>query len=223
LPVNRVERAFRELLESGPNIEFDLNEQWVHLTVPAEGGEQVLEVATRVAQQLGLVLHDPQQVPPTHAETVHAERLVREGRPDEESPGAAELLRSAEAGDVVAMNNLGTCYAEGDGVTKSLADAAHWYGRAAAQNCLPAMLNLADCYRKGEGVPSDVNEAIRLYERVLKEEQCVSAFELGQIYAEGEGVERSVEKAQHYFALARANGHPEAYRALKKIGRAPSD
>jgi TPR repeat protein len=70
-------------------------------------------------------------------------------------------------------------------------------------------------------VERDPARAVRLYEELLEKEQCVSAFELGRMWETGEGVPRSLEKAAAYFRLARANRHPEAFVALKRIGFAP--
>jgi TPR repeat protein len=64
---------------------------------------------------------------------------------------------------------------------------------------------------------------VALYERALEVEQCVSAFELGTMYEDGEGVPKSLDRAAEYYALARQNRHPEAYLALKRIGRLPED
>jgi TPR repeat protein len=74
-----------------------------------------------------------------------------------------------------------------------------------------------------EGVPKDIPEAVRLYEAALPKDPCVSAFALGEIYADGDGVEQSIDRAEQYFTMARANLHPEAYLALKRIGRPPPD
>jgi len=39
-------------------------------------------------------------------------------------------------------------------------------------------------------------------------------------YEAGLGVEKSLERAIEHFRIARANNHPEAYRALKRLGAA---
>jgi len=220
LPRSRIAQALVKVFGKELPCELDACERHLQLTVPSEQtGAWLLSMLDQFAAAEGLVIYDPQTHPPTATD----ERVARSRTAAVREPTAADHLRDAESGNVIAMNNVGVCYASGEGVTRDPERAVFWYRKAADAGCLPALVNLAECYRNGEGVVKDVAEAIRLYERAIPEDPCVSAFELGQIYAEGEAGQASLERAERFFLLARANGHPEAYVALKRIGRRPPD
>lgn len=219
-PRPRIARALHRAFGEELPFELDICDDYLHVTLPSgDAGASLLAVLEQLARSEALTLYDPQADPPTDADECAAALAA----PVSAEPGAEEYLQQAAAGDVAAMSNLGTCYFRGEGVEKDLTRAVSWYRRSAELGFLPALLNLADCYRKGEGVPKDTREAIRLYETALEKDPCVSAFALGEIYSESDGVEHSIDRAEQYFKMARANLHPEAYLALKRIGRTPSD
>jgi len=209
-----------------------------------------------LATRFDLVLWDPQVATPS-ADEIEKFRVAKARALAEASHEMFDTwLGLAACGDLGAMNELGNCYALGDGVQLDDSIAAHWYHRAATGGFVPAIVNLAECYRTGtgvardpemtvrlftsageagltqalidlanhfrtgDGVPQDFARAVVLYERALSVEQCVSAFELGEMFERGEGVVRSVDRAEELYVLARKNRHPEAYRALKRLGRA---
>jgi TPR repeat protein len=64
----------------------------------------------------------------------------------------------AEQGDVEAQNNLGTMYANGQGVPQDYATAANWYGRAAGQGLHRPNTTSVSCYANGRGVRQDEAE-----------------------------------------------------------------
>ena len=58
---------------------------------------------------------------------------------------AVKLYRkSAEQGLSAAQNNLGWCYAYGEGVTKDMSEAVKWYRKAAEQGHAEAKKALAE-------------------------------------------------------------------------------
>jgi TPR repeat protein len=223
-PRARFVRALLGAFGDNPPFELDAQDTHAHVTVPSgAAGADLLKAVEQLAAAEALVVYDPQMETPTDEDAALAQRLASEAVPECEEPTFEDDLREAEKGDPAAMNNVATRYFSGDGVTKDVAESLLWYRRAADQGFVIAVLNLADCYRKGEGVDKDGVEAVRWYEKALETEQCVSAFALGEMYAEGDAVETSIDDAERYFTLARANRHPDAYRALKKIGRTPLD
>jgi TPR repeat protein len=72
---------------------------------------------------------------------------------------------SAEKGVADAQFYTGLMYAEGEGVTRSYAEAVKWYEKAAAQNQPDALFALAKLYVIGGGVAPDPAKAIELYKR----------------------------------------------------------
>ncbi len=67
------------------------------------------------------------------------------------------------------MNNLGTCYQDGEGTHQDYDKAFYWYKKSAEEGCTIAMFNLAESYRKGEGTQVDLNEAIAWYNKSAEE------------------------------------------------------
>jgi clan AA aspartic protease (TIGR02281 family) len=58
----------------------------------------------------------------------------------------------ADKGSAIAQFNVGTMYANGQGVAQNYAEAAKWYGLAANQGSADAQHNLALLYANGQGV-----------------------------------------------------------------------
>lgn len=71
----------------------------------------------------------------------------------------------AEQGYARAQYHLGQMYEQGRGVSRSDAEAAHWYRKAAEQGDDLAQYNLGVMYEKGLGVPQDHNEAEKWYRK----------------------------------------------------------
>lgn len=74
-----------------------------------------------------------------------------------------EFKAKAEAGDVIAQNNLGVCYATGRGVAQNAAEAVKWWRQAAEQGHVLSQMNLGVCYEEGDGVDPDLSQAYIWY------------------------------------------------------------
>lgn len=74
-------------------------------------------------------------------------------RPNDEK--FAALKRSAEAGDPIAEDTLGTVYKYGQGVPRDYSQALAWYQKSAAHGNSDAAYNIAVMYQIGEGVAQD--------------------------------------------------------------------
>jgi len=73
------------------------------------------------------------------------------------------LERAAQAGDRMAMHNLGYYYFEGQAAPKNLTVAAEWFRRAAMLGVTDSQYNLARLYEGGQGVPENPAEAYKWY------------------------------------------------------------
>ena len=73
------------------------------------------------------------------------------------------IRKSAEQGNMDALNMLAEIYDEGFRVPQDYAESAKWYRKAAEQGDAGAQNNLGVMYRKGEGVPQDYVEAYKWY------------------------------------------------------------
>ena len=70
-----------------------------------------------------------------------------------------KTLAEAKDGDVVVMVDIGSMYANGEGVLEDDEEAVKWYHKAAELGNAEAMFNLGVMYAKGEGVIKDGGEA----------------------------------------------------------------
>ena len=77
------------------------------------------------------------------------------------------LRKSAEAGDVTAMYNLGGCFENGDGVEQDYVAALAWYRRAADCGDVDAMNDIGDIYYFGNGVEKDYSIAQEWFEKAI--------------------------------------------------------
>ena len=108
----------------------------------------------------------------------------------------------AEQGDADAQFNLGTMYANGQGVPQDYAEAVRWYRKAAEQGHADAQNNLGVMYRNGRGVPQDYAEAVRWYRKAAEQGYAGAQFNLGLMYDNGQGVPQSYVLAHVWLNLS---------------------
>ena len=76
---------------------------------------------------------------------------------------ASKYRQQALEEDLMAMNNMGVCYAQGIGVVENHATAFEWYMKAATLGDIYACYNVAECYYLGDGVEQDYEKALHWY------------------------------------------------------------
>jgi len=116
----------------------------------------------------------------------------------------------AEQGNARAQNNLGTMYAEGEGVKQDHAEAVKWFRRAAEQGHASAQNNLGTMYAEGEGVPQDHAEAVKWYRRAAEQGEAIAQNNLGVRYAKGQGVPQDHAEAVKWYRRAAEQGDVQA-------------
>ncbi len=92
---------------------------------------------------------------------------------------------AAEAGNAEAQFVLATNYAEGRHVSRNLAQAAQWYGKAAAQGLAPAQYRLASFYEKGLGVAQNLAQAKAWYQKAAAQGNIRAMHNLAVLAADG--------------------------------------
>lgn len=118
-----------------------------------------------------------------------------------------ELEKKALSGDVIAQNNLGVCYSEGNGVAKDNKEALKWYLKAANQGYKTAQYNLAlDYYHGNDAVGQDYVEAAKWFTKAAEQNDKKSQYMLGIIYHFGYGVEKNYTQAFKWFEKAAKQG-----------------
>ena len=116
------------------------------------------------------------------------------------------LLEKADAGDAMAQFELALHYAEGKGTARSDPLAAHWYGKAAAQNLALAQYRLAVLYEKGLGVDRDEHEAKQLYQRAAEQGNIRAMHSLGLLAVENNEAKPNYTSAALWFGKAAEYG-----------------
>ena len=83
--------------------------------------------------------------------------------PKDEELAVDWFMRAAKVGHADAMDNLGNCYKNGDGVEKDEELAAAWYSKAANAGLPWGHFHYADVLEDGKGVPKDDELAVAWY------------------------------------------------------------
>ena len=130
-----------------------------------------------------------------------------------------EWRASADQGDAHSQYGLGLLYDLGRGVPVDPAQAAKWYGLAAAQNVPDAQSNLALLYAEGRGVPKDMARADQLWLDAGKAGNVEAQFNLGLSYYRGEGVAKSYPDAAGWFEKAAEGGSVDGQYAIAEMYR----
>lgn len=107
----------------------------------------------------------------------------------------------------LAQNNLGLCYAKGEGVAKDPVEAVKWFRKAAEQGNSDAQNNLGVCYANGEGVAKDTAEAARLFRKA--DNDPIARFNL-DCCIKGENVAKDAAEAMQRTRKAAEQGDAAA-------------
>ena len=107
---------------------------------------------------------------------------MRQGRKEE----AVKLLtKAATLGNPMAMNNLGFCYQNGQGVHMDKEIAVYWYQKAVDGNYDLACQNLAICYRDGIGVEKNPAKMVEILQKGVQLGNVFCMYQLGIFYKQG--------------------------------------
>ena len=117
-----------------------------------------------------------------------------------------ELIEKAEQGEVDAQNNLGTMYANGEGVPQDYKEAMKWYRLAAEQGDAFAQYALGDMYANGQGVSQDEGEAMKWFRMAAEQGNANAQHNLGDMYADGRGASQDEGEAVKWYRAAAEQG-----------------
>jgi len=114
------------------------------------------------------------------------------------------LNDAAEAGNAIAMHNLGIEYAHGSSTTqKDLDKAAYWYSWSAALGFAGAQNNLADLFEAASDGDSDMGLSIYWYTQAAMQGEPTAYLSLGDLFFHGKGVPRNYVTASIWLSLAK--------------------
>jgi TPR repeat protein len=108
----------------------------------------------------------------------------------------------AASDDGSADVSLGVKYLNGDGVTKDLGKALHYFQLAAALGNADGENDLGVMYDKGMGVTLDYATALHWFTLAAAQGNVDADFAIGVMYDDGHGVAQDYAKAMKYYRLA---------------------
>ncbi len=100
------------------------------------------------------------------------------------------------------MNNLGTLFEGGKGLTRDYLQARLWYARSAALGDATAMRNLGSMHEKGQGGDVDLRAARAWYDKAVAAGDDAAMVEIGLMYENGVGVARDITSARTWYERA---------------------
>ncbi|MBQ9694638.1 MAG: SEL1-like repeat protein [Kiritimatiellae bacterium] len=180
-----------------------------------ENGKGIAQSDDQAAELYFKVLQQNINATPTSAEVKY--RIALKYDELKSYTGAATWYRkAAEQGHAGAQNNLGTQYANGQGVAQSWHEAVKWYRKAAEQGYMWAQCNLGWRYFYGQGVSQSYDGAIRWFKESAKQNHKWAYMALGYCYKEGKGVEQNDFNAIEYYEEAAAQ---DVVKAMLELGK----
>ncbi len=99
----------------------------------------------------------------------------------DESAALADLQSRAQRGDSAAQRLLAQRYMSGDGVPRSVIQAARWYRKAAQSGDAEAQYVLSGLYLRGEGVPRDAGVAVQWLRRAAAQGHPAARAQVTQV------------------------------------------
>ncbi len=129
--------------------------------------------------------------------------------------------KSATAGYLPAINQMGIHYLEGWGEQVDLDHAAIWLQKAVEKHFVPAMVNLAKVQLMRAQIISHqryfedyYRSAYLLLSQAAQEGEAAGQFWLGKMYAQGIQVAKNNEQARYWWSIAAAQDFQPAVIAL---------
>jgi TPR repeat protein len=117
------------------------------------------------------------------------------------------LESRAEAGDSMAVAELGYRYFMGIGVPVDYSVSVEYSRRAAEMGNATAQVDLGFMYMQGLGVPQDNLKAFEYYQKAAEQRHDLGELNLGLLYVRGQGVRQDFVKAFEMFSRAARQGN----------------
>jgi TPR repeat protein len=129
-----------------------------------------------------------------------------------------QLKKDAERGDGRAQYLLGCCYNGDYGMPRDPAEAARWWGLAAAKGIADAQYCFGlTCYL-GAGIRKDEAKAADWWEKAAGQGHPGAQYLLGLSYCSGLGVAKSRPLALYWLQKSADSGNKAARDVLKEMG-----
>ena len=122
----------------------------------------------------------------------------------------SHLEISANAGDAMGQQILGTALIDGQGVVADPVMGKHWITQSAAQGYASAQYSLGMAYLWGEGTAVDTGMAAHYLELAAEQGLTVAKLDLGALLLEGAGDDADPARALSLFQQAAEAGNAQA-------------
>jgi localization factor PodJL len=116
--------------------------------------------------------------------------------------GPMALHEAAASGDVKALFEIGSRYAESRGVKEDMKAAAKWYEQSAELGFAPAEYRIGNFYEKGIGVARDIKKAKTYYQLAAEQGNASAMHNLAVLFAMAADGVTDNESAAHWFQEA---------------------
>jgi TPR repeat protein len=131
---------------------------------------------------------------------------------------AKVYLKKAEAGDVAAMNKVGSLYLSNDyGLQQDYKKAFYWFEKAAKKGYAPAMGALAGMYNRGDGVEKNDEKVFHWTFKAAQKGDVDSMYFVGLLYYDGQGTTQNYIKAIQWLTKAWDRGSQDAEQHLYEM------
>ncbi|MCD8216126.1 MAG: sel1 repeat family protein [Clostridiales bacterium] len=124
---------------------------------------------------------------------------------------------AAASEDIIALNNLGCCYLNGEGTDRDYKKAVECFEKAAAHKDDLAHLNLAVCYTFGLGVERNLEKSLELYKQAADLGNKPALKKIAEIYYRGRCVEPDKRMALKYYRKAAEAGDKDSEKMVRLI------
>ena len=129
-----------------------------------------------------------------------------------------QLRQSAKQGDASAQYNLGSMYANGEGVPQDDREAVKWLRLAAEQGDARAQADLGLKYYHGRGVPQGHSQAVEWFRKAANQGDVRAQGRLGLMFYDGAlGAPQNYREAVKWYLLAAHQGDAQAQGSLGEM------
>lgn len=134
--------------------------------------------------------------------------------PNDAGKAVSWFERAADLGCADAMDNLGNCYKNGDGVEKSFEKAAAWYKKAYESNLPCGAYHYGSCLRNGRGVERNDALAVECFRMAAVAGLTDAQYLLASCARSGVGMTENQQVAFMWYKKAAEQGHAESMYRL---------
>ena len=151
-----------------------------------------------------------QQTMPTDKQLLALARQYRYGIARDVSPEKAFMIYNhlARKGNLKAMNELGKCYLNGDGVTQDYEKAYRIFRKASQLGNVNSKCHLAEMYMKGLNGVVNCKKAYKLYKEAADSGSVQGLYGAGYLLYKGFGVEQNYAEAIKLLEKGAEKKHP---------------